>query len=330
MLKQYCNLTPIAILFSDIKEFYKPCIVQNNITNVIINKIKSNEIPKEWYSSPDWFKVALSLKATKSSSNLDSNKQAIITRFYTHVKGEKPYTEDQNIKHCGKEGHWLENRMGITHNALNQPDIYNYEMKKSSNGKTTLGDFSANEYAFSKKRTFINTYNNWTNLNVITRKNFLCYFGSPNPLKNNRYSWSGKCFPTYNSWNVFGQILNINENNDICIYYFYENDKRKNIFFPDFLKTEKPILIAIWKADTLKIRIENKFNKKGFFICKKSNDIYNNLCFGNSFTFEHFISCMKNKKIRLDSGMYDGNKRNYSQFRGLVTSFWEELITECY
>jgi len=37
---------------------------------------------------------------------------------------------------------------------------------------------------------------------------------------------------------------------------------------------------------------------------------------------------MKNKKIIFDSGMYDGNSRNYSQFRG--TCFWNELITEEY
>jgi len=36
----------------------------------------------------------------------------------------------------------------------------------------------------------------------------------------------------------------------------------------------------------------------------------------------------KNKKIIFDSGMYDGNSRNYSQFRG--SGFWNELIIEEY
>ena len=34
------------------------------------------------------------------------------------------------------------------------------------------------------------------------------------------------------------------------------------------------------------------------------------------------------QKIIFDSGMYDGNSRNYSQFRG--SCFWNELISEEY
>lgn len=78
----------------------------------------------------------------------------------------------------------------------------------------------------------------------------------------------------------------------------------------------------------MKKHIDNKFNKKGFFICKKINDTYENICFGKKFNFEYFIECIKIKKIKFDSGMYDGNNRNYSQFRG--TSFWNDLIIEEY
>ena len=57
--------------------------------------------------------------------------------------------------------------MGIEHNAKNKPDIHGYEMKKHSKGKITLGDYSASEYAFSKKnkRKIINEINNWTETN---------------------------------------------------------------------------------------------------------------------------------------------------------------------
>jgi len=219
--------------------------------------------------------------------------------------------------------------MGIKHNANNEPDINGYEMKKSSD-KTTLGDFSASEYAFSKKnkRNIINLLNNWTDEIKLSRSEFIRTFGNPNLNKNNRYSWSGSCVPKYNNWNSNGQILKITENNDIIIYYSFSNDTRSiKVDFPTFLKNDD-IVIALWKFEKMKPHIDNKFNKKGFFICKKIADKYEKICFGKAFTFEYFIECIKNKKIIFDSGMYDGNSRNYSQFRG--SCFWNELIIEEY
>jgi hypothetical protein len=97
--------------------------------------------------------------------------------------------------------------------------------------------------------------------------------------------------------------------------------------FPIFLQNDN-IVIALWKSEKMKSHIDNKFNKKGFFICIKKGNTYENICFGKTFNFEYFIECIKNKKIIFDSGMYDGNSRNYSQFRGSM--FWNELITEEY
>ncbi len=73
----------------------------------------------------------------------------------------------------------------------------------------------------------------------------------------------------------------------------------------------------------MKPHIDNKFDKKGFFICKKIGNTYEKICFGKAFNFEYFIECIKNRKVIFDSGMYDGNIRNYSQFRG--SCFWNEL-----
>lgn len=259
------------------------------------------------------------------------NKEKIIELFNKNVKGvEIIFEEDKNNKHCGKEGHWLETKMNIKHNSKNEPDIYGYEMKKSSK-KTTLGDFSASEYAFSgkNKRNIINSLNDWTDDIKITRSDFIKIFGNPNPDKNNRYSWSGSCIPTYDSWNKNGQILKINDTNDIIIYYSFSKDTRTTINdnIPIFLKNDD-IIIAIWKSDKMKKHINNKYDQKGFFICKKINDKYEKICFGRKFNFEYFIECMKNKKIIFDSGMYDGNTRNYSHFRGY--DFWNELIIEEY
>jgi hypothetical protein len=86
------------------------------------------------------------------------------------------------------------------------------------------------------------------------------------------------------------------------------------------------IVIALWRRPKLTQHINNKFNKKGFFICKKIENKYEKICFGKPFNFEYFIDCLKNEKIIFDSGMYDGNTRNYSHFRG--SYFWDELIIE--
>jgi hypothetical protein len=257
------------------------------------------------------------------------DKQHIIKLFNTYVKGVEICLQDYNEKHSGKEGHWLETKMRIEHNSKNEPDINGYEMKKSSS-KTTLGDFSASEYAFSEKnkRNNINILNNWTDNTKLGRSDFIKTFGNPNPKKNNRYSWSGSCVPTFNSWNSNGQILSITENNDIVAYYSFSKDTRsiKNDF-PTFLQNDN-IVIALWLSSKMKPHIDNKFNKKGFFICKKVGNTYEKICFGKAFNFEYFIECIKSKKIIFDSGMYDGNSRNYSQFRG--SDFWNELITEEY
>ena len=160
------------------------------------------------------------LNKKQETSEVDHDKQYIIRLFNNNVKGVDICTEDENKKHSGKEGHWLETKMGIKHNANNEPDINGYEMKKSSK-KITVGDFTANEYAFSgkNKRNFINTLNNWTDEIKLSRSDFIKTFGNPNPNKNNRYSWSGKCVPKYNSWNSNGQTLTINEHDDIIVYY---------------------------------------------------------------------------------------------------------------
>lgn len=264
--------------------------------------------------------------------NDESGKIQIIERFDKSIRGYC-FQDFANVcdlpKHDGKEGHWLETKMGITHNNRNEADINGYEMKKCSK-KITLGDFSATEYLFSKNRHLIDKINNWENLETgkIDRSEFIKIFGNPNPAKNNRHSWSGKCVPKYNTWNSNGQILTITEKNNIIILYSFSKDTRsiktKN---PIFLQKDN-VVIAFWRASKLTQHIDNKFNKKGFFICTKNGNKYEKIRFGKPFNFEYFIKCLKDSKIIFDSGMYDGNTRNYSHFRG--SYFWDELITEEY
>ena len=119
--------------------------------------------------------------------------------------------EGQNINHDGKEGHWLETKMGIKHNTKNEPDINGYEMKKFSN-KITLGDFSASEYVFSKKRDSINEINNWTDEEKIDRTNFIRTFGNPNPIK--RLTTA----PTHNK--LCTDVVSMLDGKFLLCYYF--------------------------------------------------------------------------------------------------------------
>jgi hypothetical protein len=248
---------------------------------------------------------------------LTDAKQIIIKRFIQNVKGKQ--FQSQNSKHDGSEGHWLETQMGISHNCKNEPDIFGYEMKKNS-VKITFGDFSASEYLFSKKKKFIGLHMN--NGNVMSRSEFITYFGQSNPLKNNRYSWAGSCVPTYGNWNKCGQMLVFNDNMDLCAKYSFEKDTREcKHTFPLFLQTEPEITIAILKKEKLEEHINKKFNKNGFFICKKVNE---------PFDFNHFADNIKNKNIIFDSGMFVGNTRNYSHFRSTSRHFWNNLIIEVY
>ena len=70
---------------------------------------------------------------------MDIGKQLIIELFNNNVKGVEICLAGQNTKHCGKEGHWLETKMGIKHNGNNEADIHGYEMK-TGESKTTFID----------------------------------------------------------------------------------------------------------------------------------------------------------------------------------------------
>lgn len=46
--------------------------------------------------------------------------------------------------------------------------------------------------------------------------------------KDGRFSWSGTSCPKLNKYNELGQIIKIEENNDIVVRYSYSKDKREN------------------------------------------------------------------------------------------------------
>lgn len=257
-------------------------------------------------------------------NSLSKKINAIIELFNKNIKNTEIFIE--NSKHCGADGHWLEQQMKLKPNCKNEPDIDGFEMKKMSK-KITLGDFSASEYAYSRKnkRNTINAFNEWSDDVTMTRTDFIHFFGNSNQNKNGRYSWSGSCVPTYDKWNDNGQNLLVMENNDIVILYSFSKDTRKTkANFPEFLKHDC-IAIALWKMEKMKAHVENKFNQNGFFMCEKIGKNYDKIHFGRPFTFDYFIECIKSRKIFFDSGMYEGNNRNYSHFRAMK-NFWLELV----
>ena len=71
--------------------------------------------------------------------------KSIVGIFDRNVRGRKPdlsaYTSRQTLRQNGS--HWLQERMGIKHNASNTPDLLGFEMKNQTTSKTTFGDWSA-------------------------------------------------------------------------------------------------------------------------------------------------------------------------------------------
>jgi hypothetical protein len=112
--------------------------------------------------------------------------------------------------------------------------------------------------------------------------------------------------------------------------YSYEHDKRK----PEKMEKykDKDLCIVVWNQEKMKGCVENKFNQKGFFICKKNKKKeYEKICFGSTIDYISFLENVKLNRIYLDSGMYhDDNKSNdrlYSLWRA-DSSFWTNLLVE--
>lgn len=250
---------------------------------------------------------------------MDVGKQKIIQRFNRNVRGKKPDLSKYTARHDGKEGHWLEGLMGVKPNADNRPDLYGYEMKNFTSMKTTFGDWSADEYIFKDKNY------------GITRDDFLQIFGKPNVNKKGRFSWSGEPCPTIKKYNFFGQRLFVDQDKNIIAKYSYSEDQRpdKQKIVPKIMQKED-LIIAFWNASSMKKKVENKFNVKGWFKCLKNADgVYEEIVFGDPITFDKWIEGVESGDIFFDSGMYQGNFRPYSQWRA-INNYWDTLIVSRY
>ena len=193
---------------------------------------------------------------------MDENKKEIIRRFVENVKGKIYDPAGYNARHDGAEGHWLEKNMGISANASNEADLFGYEMKKPTRSKTTFGDWSPDICLWGRNRP----YDDLPRMDRDTE--FLRYFGKPNLLKNGRLSWSGEPAPTIHRYNSFGQILRVDNDNNILALYSHDEDTRedKTALIPLNLQ-RNDLVIAQWSKDKIKDKVERKFNDKGWFKC---------------------------------------------------------------
>ena len=97
-----------------------------------------------------------------SNSSRQNIIKKIVVLFNKNVRGKSSDTSSSNQRHDGRDGHWLETQMGITHNGNNAPDIFDFEMKNHTSTKTTFGDWSP-DYAVWKR-----------GLNLMTSKVLPC------------------------------------------------------------------------------------------------------------------------------------------------------------
>ncbi len=246
------------------------------------------------------------------NQSLDADKNTIISLFEKNVKGQDICLDGSNKKHCGKEGHWLETKMGLKHNAKNEPDIYGYEMKTGEKVTTFMDKAPDIKYlngAELPKR------------NKILKMEYWKKYASPKETDK----------PTIGGWSIdkfnkIGQKLIVDEHNNVVVLYDYKEDTRENK--EKLGLNGEPHIILQWNCESLSNAINNKFNKKGFFKCTKENNTFTKICFGQRITFEVWINELKKGIIYHDGySKLDGRGRHV--FRA-SNSFWDGLITEVY
>ena len=282
--------------------------VQNSDASAVVHKNISGCEDKE--------KICESLKAAHDGAEghcLEDRigKQQIIALFNNNVKGVEICLEGQNINHCGKEGHWLETKMGIKHNAKNEPDINGYEMKTGDKATTFIDKAPDIMYLNGEELPRRNK--------KLKEEYWKKYASTKETDKSTIGGWS------IDKFNKSGQKLIVDECNNIVVLYDYKEDTREN---KELLELNVvPHIILQWNVKSLSEAINNKY-KKGFFKCIKENKKFTKICFGKPITFDIWINELKKGVIYHDGySKLDGRGRHV--FRA-SNKFWNELITEEY
>ncbi|MEO7617488.1 MAG: LlaMI family restriction endonuclease [Candidatus Saccharibacteria bacterium] len=258
---------------------------------------------------------------TLTYEQLEENKQKILELFRLNVKNKRADVAEANIGHDGKYGHWLEAAMGIARNNSNSPDLLGFEMKNTTQSKTSFGDWSADYRIYSKRSG-----------GVMTQGEFLRFFGQPNAKHQGRYAWSGRICPNkVGPFNEGGQKLLVDVKFNIHAIYSFSHDMRpdKDKIIPK--EYQKNLILATWSSELMRRRVEDKFNQNGWFKCLTDprTGIYTSIVFGEPITFSNWITYLDNGDVIFDSGMHEGNPRPYANWRASNT-FWNKLVTSRY
>jgi hypothetical protein len=256
--------------------------------------------------------------------------------FDEKVRGRAPMVSHGG--HEGAEGHWLQVQFGLTADSKNAPDFHGFELKDDTTSKTTFGDWPADQYIFfSHKKCLASRLKaaecRKCSRSQLTRDQFFEIFGSPTSAKGGRLSWSGRVFPKVGNVNEFGQEMSVLVDGTVEIHYRYSVDgnPNKRVRVPKPLQ-EDDVLLARWTSENLAKRLENKFNKLGWFKCiqeSKGHGRYIGIQFGRPITFPLWIQLVRDGVVYLDSGMYQGNSRPYSNWRA-DNRLWTSLCDEFY
>lgn len=254
-----------------------------------------------------------------SRDNNDSTRSEIYRRFRVYVMGQRPDLSGYKRTHDGAEGDWLTRKMGLTVNGDNEPDFDGFEMKKDSQ-KVSFGDWSPN----------IALYPGRGRCGELTRIDFLRAFGvtriDAGRAGGDRYSWSGDAFPKVGLTNKSGQNLSVSIDGDISVTYSYSKDTRpyRTDVVPSRYR-EAEVKLVVWTSDYMRIRVESKFNVRGWFIClKNKRGEYDRLLFGPPLNYERFLYLVRTGVAYCDCGMHSDTSRPYMTWRA-AKSVWESL-----
>lgn len=280
----------------------------------------------------------MELESWRSDLKRNAIKQEIKNIFDEKIRGKEPVPKSNRENHDGWEGHWLEEQFGVVANNRNEADYKGFEIKDSTGSKTTFGDWPVDEYIFfSHKKCAEDSAKasacpKCKNSQLNRDKEFLHIFGTPNPKKKNRYSWSGSVFPKVGETNFYGQTLEISNDGDVKAIYHFSKDERenKNSLLPENLKIDY-VVLAKWRAASLKEKLK-KFGRYGWAKCvqpARGHGIYTAIEFGRPINFDAWLEGLRKGIIILDSGMYEGNRRPYSCWRA-SNSYWAEQVEETY
>lgn len=125
--------------------------------------------------------------------------------------------------------------------------------------------------------------------------------------------------------------LLIDQQKNVLIVYDFQQDKRsdKAQLIPSAMQVSD-LVLARWDNDSLRKKVEDKFNQNGWFKCERNKEgFYHQIVFGAPLSFENWLQLVQTGTVFFDSGMYEGNSRNYSQWRA-NNAFWESLIVRRY